>query len=116
MFDIRHSKLLSSTKAHSQNVKSLTLSSHEDFFISGSSEGTIKAFDLPSLQEKESWEGAHSRQTFVRKPGVGVFNTPVSTYGVMQVLLTEKYLWSCGADGRILRSSMLSPHQQPVDI
>ena len=84
--------------------------------ISGSSEGTIKVFDLPSFQERESWESAHNRQTFVRKPGVGVFNTPVSTYGVMQVLLTEKYLWSCGADGKILRSTTLSPNQQPIDL
>ncbi len=77
------------------NVKSLTLTSQESFLVSGSNEGNIKVWDLPSLTCIDSWDDIHSKHTFVRKPG-GAFTAAVSTYGVMQVMLTDDHLYSCG--------------------
>jgi WD40 repeat protein len=86
------------------NVKSLAVDPLEDVIVSGSNEGSVKAWDLPSLNCREHWEDVHMKHTFVRKPGV--FEAPVSTYGVMQVMLTTKYLFSCGSDGRTLRTEI----------
>src|SRR5688572_19657158 len=80
-FDIRQQKVLATVKAHSMNVKSLAVDPLEDFIVSGSNEGSVKAWDLPSLNCREHWEDVHMKHTFVRKPGV--FEAPVSTYGVM---------------------------------
>jgi WD40 repeat protein len=99
--------MLSSVKAHTLNVKSLAVDPMEDFIISGSNEGSVKAWDLPTLTCREHWEDVHVKSIFVRKPGV--FEAPVSTYGVMQVMLSSKYLFSCGSDGRILRTEILRP-------
>jgi len=102
IFDIRQQRVMESVKAHTMNVKSLTLSPEEDFVVSGSNEGNVKVWSLPSLTCVESWDDIHSKHTFVRKPG-GAFTAAVSTYGVMQVMLTQENLYSCGSDGRILR-------------
>jgi len=103
IFDIRQQKVLDTMKqAHTLNVKSLALAPMEDFFVSGSNEGNVKVWDLPSLQPRECWGSAHMKHTFVRKPGL--FEATVSTYGVMQVLLTAEHVYSCGSDGRILRT------------
>ena len=103
VFDIRMQKELETIKAHTMNVKSLDLDPLEDFFISGSNEGNVKAFDLPSFACRETWDDVHMKHTFVRKPGV--FAAPVSTYGVMQVMLTSKCMYTCGSDGRILKTT-----------
>jgi WD40 repeat protein len=103
IFDIRQQKILDTFKAHNMNVKSLAVDPQEDFIISGSSEGNVKLWDLPTLKNRECWEGVHSKQTFVRKPGV--FAAPVSTFGVMQVALDYKYMYTCGSDGRLLRTA-----------
>jgi WD40 repeat protein len=88
-------------KAHSLNVKSLDIDPQEDFIISGSNEGNVKAWELPTLQPLKLWENVHEKHTFVRKPGV--FAAPVSTYGVMQVMFNSKHVFTCGSDGQLLR-------------
>jgi len=102
ILDVRQQKLMETVKAHNLNVRSLSLDPHEDFIISGSNEGNVKAFDLPTLKYRESWEDIHMKHTFVRKPGV--FAAPVSTFGVMQVALDYNYMYTCGSDGRLLRT------------
>jgi len=103
VFDLRQEKLLETIKAHSMNVRSLAISYDENHAFSGSNEGSVKAWELPTLHNVISWEDIHSKQTFVRKPGV--FAAPVSTFGVMQVKLTSQHMYSCGSDGRMVRIS-----------
>ncbi|PRP78005.1 WD-40 repeat-containing protein, partial [Planoprotostelium fungivorum] len=104
IYDIRQQKVLESiTRAHSMNVKTLAVSQQEDSVMSGSSEGNLKLWDLPSFTCRESWEDVHAKQTFVRKPGV--FAATVSTYGVMQVVAGDKTFYTCGSDGRIMKLS-----------
>lgn len=43
-------KELQTLKAHTMNVKSLDLDPQEEFFVSGSNEGNVKAWDLPTFQ------------------------------------------------------------------
>jgi len=71
IFDIRMQKEIHNIKAHTLNVKSLALDPSEDFFVSGSNEGNVKAWELPSFTCKETWEDIHMKHTFVRKPGIG---------------------------------------------
>lgn len=103
IFDVRKRQILETIKAHNMNIKSISLSPYEDFIVTGSNEGNVKVWNLPTLDNSPlySWEDIHEKHTFVRKPGV--FQAPVSTYGVMQVMLTKNYLYTCGSDGRLLR-------------
>ncbi len=109
VIDVRQQKILDTVKAHNLNVKSLALDPLEDFIISGSNEGNVKAWDLPTLKYREAWEDVHMKHTFVRKPGV--FAAPVSTFGVMQVSLDQKYMYTCGSDGRLLRTQYKRYHK-----
>lgn len=105
--DVRQQKVLASAKAHSLNLKTICIDPMEDFIVTGSSEGDIKAYSLPSLECVCTWDDAHMKHTFVRKPGA-VFTHPVSTYGVMQVQMSGHYVYSCGSDGRVLRTVPVS--------
>ena len=104
LFDIRQQKQMETIKAHTMNVKSLALDPDEQFFVSGSNEGSVKAWSLPNLQQIVSLEDAHIKQTFLSFKPSGVFTDPVSTFGVMEVMISGKYLYTCGSDGRILRT------------
>eukprot|EP01132_Coremiostelium_polycephalum_P008618 gene8618-10608_t len=101
LYDIRTNKTIESFKGHSLNTKSLALDPFEEFVASGSSDGSIKVWSLPSLTCLSTFEEMHKKQTFVRP--TGVFKSPVSTYGVMQVSLENNHIFSCGSDGRILK-------------
>ncbi|KAN0040986.1 hypothetical protein ACTFIV_003522 [Dictyostelium citrinum] len=103
LYDIRTHKQLDSFKAHHLNTKSLALDPFEEFVCSGSSDGNIKIWSLPSMTCLNTFEDAHKKQTFVRP--TGVFKSPVSTYGVMQVRLENNGLFSCGSDGRVTKRS-----------
>jgi len=103
--DVRQQKVMDVIKGHTLNVKSLAIDAQEDFLLSGSSEGNVKSWALPSMECKENWDDVHLKHRFVRTPGV--FTSPVSTYGVMQVLLSGNHMYSCGSDGRVLRTAIL---------
>eukprot|EP01133_Synstelium_polycarpum_P008357 gene8357-9815_t len=99
VYDIRTNRTLDNFKGHSLNTKSLALDPTEEFVASGSSDGNIKTWALPSLTCLDTFEDAHKKQTFVRP--TGVFKSPVSTYGVIQVRIENNFMYSCGADGRL---------------
>jgi hypothetical protein len=56
---------------------------------------------MPFLQPLQTLVNVHEKKTFVRTSR-GVFKNPVSTYGVLQVVMTDEYLVSVGSDGRVL--------------
>jgi hypothetical protein len=45
-----------------------------------------------------TWENAHEKGIFVRAASGGM-----GTYGVMDLMLTDSFVLSCGADGRVVR-------------
>lgn len=109
LFDVRQRRLLNNLKAHDGNVKTLTVDPLEEVAVSGSSDGSVKVWDLPNFESRLKWSDVHERHTFVR-PGAGFNHTTsvVSTYGVMQVNFTSgRELYSCGSDGRVLRTPLV---------
>jgi WD40 repeat protein len=87
--------------AHTLTVKTLALDQRESTLVSGSTDGSIRTWSMPSLTPLQAFEGAHEKRTFVR-PMRGVFRNAVSTYGVMHVVLCDdEWLLSCGSDGRV---------------
>ncbi|EFA80088.1 WD-40 repeat-containing protein [Heterostelium album PN500] len=105
IYDIRTNKTLDNFKGHSLNTKSLALDPTEDFVVSGSSDGNIKTWSLPSMTCLDTIEDAHKKQTFVGP--TSVFKSLVSTYGVIQVKIENNNLYSCGADGRLTKRKYL---------
>ncbi|EGG18410.1 WD-40 repeat-containing protein [Cavenderia fasciculata] len=100
-YDIRTNKLLDNFKGHTLNTKTLAIDPSEDFVATGSSDGNIKTWSLPSMNCISTFEDSHRKQTFVRP--TGVFKSPVSTYGVIQVRMANNHIYSCGADGRLTK-------------
>ncbi len=47
-----------------------------------------------------TWEDAHEKGMFVR---AGSASNMIGTYGVMDLQATPSHLFSCGADGRLVR-------------
>lgn len=90
---------------HSQNIKTLSIdaSAKEDFVVSGSTDGAVKLWSLPECEPLHTWRDVHSKHTFVRRPGQGLFMAPVSTYGVMQVTSSASKIFTCGSDGSLFR-------------
>ena len=92
--------------AHSANVKSLSVDPSNTLLASGSSDGSVRVYDLETLSCVSNFAGSHEKKTFVRglaSSSAAVLRGTVSSYGVTQVVLTDRALYSCGADGRILR-------------
>jgi len=75
--------------------------------ISGSSDGNIKIWDLPTFNCQTTWTDAHERHTFVRAPSVfsGQSESTVTTYGVTQVRASPGFIYSCGSDGRVVQTA-----------
>ncbi|KYR01250.1 WD-40 repeat-containing protein [Tieghemostelium lacteum] len=101
MYDIRTHRATDTFKAHQLNTKTIAMDPSEEFLISGSSDGNVKVWSLPSMTCVNTFEDCHKKQTFVRP--TGVFKSPVSTYGVMQVGIENNNIFSCGSDGRLLK-------------
>jgi len=100
VFDIRQRKIIQSIHAHSTNIKAMAIDKSESFFVTGSTEGAIRIYDVNTCQLRDDFPNVHEKHTFIRAAGA---LSPMSTYGVMQVELTDHHLYSCGADGRIIR-------------
>ena len=98
---MRQRKLLAQKEnAHDMNIKSLVLDPNtESFLFSGSTDGCVKVWSLPSLELKENWVDQHKTKSFIRKNTKQSFFTHnVSTYGVMEVILTDGNILTCGSD------------------
>jgi len=107
VFDIRKMRqIYCKPDAHLLNVKTLSLHPRESMLVSGSTDGSMKIWELPNFQERAFWEDVHEKRTFM-KPTTGFFYSTFETYGVMETRFIGNHLYSCGADGRILSRSLL---------
>ncbi len=95
IYDVRKRGTVKHLKAHDQNAKSLSIDAEENFFVSGSTDGSIKVWDLPSLEERQAWNSAHEKKAF--------FSTPFHALGVLEVGVCHDAIYSCGADGRLTK-------------
>lgn len=76
-------------------IENITMDSAEDFFVVGCSDGDLIVYDLNSLMSLSSFKSNH------KKPGIRFLGD--SAAGVSKSEVMDYYLYSSGADGRILR-------------
>jgi len=80
----------------------MDISADERLLVTGSSDGSIKLWDLThsgDAKQLDMWENIHQEQTKMRAEGKGA---PLATYGVMDVRIQNNLIYSCGSDGRLL--------------
>lgn len=78
--------------AHESSVKTMALNSDEYLLATGSSEGSVKVWNLRTCDIKYSFPNEHSKSSLIRS-----FNS-----GVNQLRFTDdNQLLSCGADGTL---------------
>ena len=87
-------------------MRALAVTPSEHLLASGGTEGDVKLWDVRMTGSAASspalvhhWENAHEKGIFVRAGSGG----SLGTYGVMDLIMTDSSLLSCGADGRVVR-------------
>lgn len=83
-------KKLSKFTAHESSVKAMALNSDEYLMATGSSEGTVKIWNLKTFELKNVFQNEHSKSSLIRN-----FNSGVNQLKFMN----DDQLLSCGADG-----------------
>ena len=103
VFDLRKPDRVFFTHAHDNNIRSLAIHpASERVLISGSSDGSVLAFNLPTLNPIGCWLNLHPRSSFVSPPNsTGIFSSTISTIGTTEVGFFSDFILSCGSDGRI---------------
>jgi len=96
-FDVRQRKVRLSVRAHEKNIKAMALSPGDTFVATGGLDGDIKVWDVPGLTLQSNFAGLHPAHKSLGGAAL------VSTYGVTSVVFTHGYLYTCGADGRVVR-------------
>jgi len=97
--------LRSRIAAHTHNVKAIVVDDANGYFYTGSTDGDIKAWSMQTFECEYVFHNAHQKNTFLRP---SFDRNPVSTYGVMDLVVDGQYLYSCGADGTLKRQQLLS--------
>ncbi|KAJ3020012.1 UNVERIFIED_CONTAM: hypothetical protein HDU68_010402 [Siphonaria sp. JEL0065] len=106
IYDDRQMKHLKTFHAHDTTVKSLFVDEDNGLLISGAAGGDIKVWDL-SMFNNENWgsdDAALSRQG--KFPGHSEKSGGMSSYGVMQISVSDNRIYTCGADGSLSRCKM----------
>jgi WD40 repeat protein len=72
VFDVRQHSLLRSFLAHSGPVTSVIINDTEEYFVTGSSDGMIKIWDLVTLDKKHTFfkEGSRTLRLFKGDSGI----------------------------------------------
>lgn len=99
--DLKEKIILQHWHAHSLNIKSMCMNMTESLLITGSNDGDVKVWNLPSFEKAEDWQNLHEKHTFYGTHGV--FADQISTFGVMQLFHDQSGLHSCGANGVLYR-------------
>ena len=84
--------------AHESAVKTLALDPAERFYVTGSANGDVKAWDATNHRLLYVSETEHPRSSLFRNFGSGT----------MQVEVTAENLFTCGADGTLKMTSLSS--------
>ncbi len=101
IWDMRMLKLQVSIPAHTLNVRALALDPTRSLLATGSSDGSLKVWSLPDMTEIVAFPDAHKQQTFTKNQS-RYLTSPISTFGVMNVVFWKNKMVSSGADGRLV--------------
>jgi len=96
VFDVKTKSLIYSfNTGASTPIDVLTLDVSEDFFVTGSGEGDVQIWATQTLEEINKFGHCHSKYKF----SIGT----TAPLGVTDCDLSSNFLYTAGADGRILR-------------
>ena len=96
-FDLRQRKVRHTVKAHEKNIKTIALSPGDTYLATGGLDGDVKVWDVQQMNLHSTFLGLHPAHKSLGGAAL------VSTYGVTGTFFTHDYLYSCGADGRVVR-------------
>ncbi|KAL0477451.1 hypothetical protein AKO1_005697 [Acrasis kona] len=96
--DVRTKSVVKSFVAHSGSVlESMTLDMTQEFFLTGCSDGDVKIWDMRAMDQIQAFRQTHR--------GSQIFG--MGSSGVTDMHVTGQFFYSGGADGRILRRTIL---------
>jgi WD40 repeat protein len=86
---------------HSSSVRTLVAPPHGSWMASSGSDGHVQVLDSMFLNSVQTFENEHPRGTYFHSG-----STSLAHFGVTDMVLESNALWTCGADGRVLRRSL----------
>jgi WD40 repeat protein len=86
---------------HSSSVRTLVAPPHGSWMASSGSDGHVQVLDSMFLNAVHTFENQHPRGTYFHSG-----STSLAHFGVTDMVLDGSALWTCGADGRVLRRTL----------
>ncbi|XP_006873256.1 PREDICTED: dmX-like protein 1-like [Chrysochloris asiatica] len=90
VFDLRQRQQRQLFQSHDSPVKAIAIDPTEEYFVTGSAEGTIKIWSLSTFSLLHTFINEHARQSIFRNIGTGVMQIETGP---------ANHIFSCGADG-----------------
>ncbi|XP_078531680.1 dmX-like protein 1 isoform X3 [Lissotriton helveticus] len=92
LFDLRQRQQRKILQCHESPVKAVAVDPTEEYFITGSAEGSIKIWSLSTFNLLHTFINEHARQSIFRNIGTGVMQIETGP---------ANHIFSCGADGTV---------------
>nr|XP_044990389.1 dmX-like protein 1 isoform X2 [Jaculus jaculus] len=90
VFDLRQRQQRQLFQSHDSPVKAIAVDPTEEYFVTGSAEGSIKIWSLSNFSLLHTFINEHARQSIFRNIGTGVMQIETGP---------ANHIFSCGADG-----------------
>ncbi|XP_058133514.1 dmX-like protein 1 isoform X2 [Dasypus novemcinctus] len=90
VFDLRQRLQKQLFQSHDSPVKAIAVDPTEEYFVTGSAEGSIKIWSLSTFSLLHTFISEHARQSIFRNIGTGVMQIETGP---------ANHIFSCGADG-----------------
>ena len=104
IFDLSSREMIFQVSAHASRVKSLAFVREPGLLFAGSTDGHATVWDAATRTLVARWDDLHAKRTFLRTSrSFSVASSYVNTYGVADLKIVAGVLYSCGADGRVVR-------------
>jgi len=97
IYSVSEQKFLSKILVDDRNIETICVDTAEDFFVVGCSDGHCSVYDMNTFEQMYVFKHEHNKRG-------GLFNIGDSG-GVTQAEVVDEFLYSSGADGRIVRRS-----------
>jgi WD40 repeat protein len=86
---------------HGSSVRTLVAPPLGSWMASSGSDGHVQVLDSMFLNPLHKFENQHPRGTYFHSG-----STSLAHFGVTDMVLESEALWTCGADGRVLRRTL----------
>ncbi|XP_054997037.1 dmX-like protein 1 isoform X3 [Sorex araneus] len=90
IFDLRQRQQRQLFQSHDSPVKAVAIDPTEEYFVTGSAEGSIKIWSFSTFSLLHTFINEHARQSIFRNIGTGVMQVETGP---------ANHIFSCGADG-----------------